>query len=163
MADNNLQSKSLEKPKITSGWENKNFEIGKKRIEQEKKSENIPQPIDKILPGEKQEDIPANGLVQASNQQYFEKEEQKKIEKILAAGLEDIYLSLPAVKQKEFKIEGEKTTKEIDILLNKAKINMGKIVALIRKWLSLIPGINKFFLEQEAKIKADEIVKLKER
>jgi len=32
---------------------------------------------------------------------------------------------------------------------------------LIKKWLLLIPGVNKYFLEQEAKIKADEIVKMK--
>jgi len=52
--------------------------------------------------------------------------------------------------------------KKINTLLDKAKINLGKIASLIRKWLSIIPGVNKFFLEQEAKIKADEIMKLKE-
>jgi len=29
-------------------------------------------------------------------------------------------------------------------------------------WLKLIPGVNKFFLEQEAKIKTDEVLKLKQ-
>ena len=35
-----------------------------------------------------------------------------------------------------------------------------KILKLIRSWLKLIPGVNKFFLEQEAKIKTDKIVDL---
>ncbi|MDD5032145.1 MAG: hypothetical protein PHR36_03845 [Patescibacteria group bacterium] len=89
------------------------------------------------------------------------KEREKRIEKIMENGLEDIYLSLPADKQREFKLEGEKTMKEINVLLDKVKVNIGKIANLIKKWLSLIPGVNKFFLEQEAKIKADEIMKLK--
>jgi hypothetical protein len=33
-----------------------------------------------------------------------------------------------------------------------------KILALIRDWLKLIPGVNRFFLEQEAKIKTDKIL-----
>ena len=36
-----------------------------------------------------------------------------------------------------------------------------KIIDVIKKWLSIIPGINKFFLEQEAKIKTDKIMELK--
>ncbi|MDD4901912.1 MAG: hypothetical protein PHE24_02140 [Patescibacteria group bacterium] len=88
-------------------------------------------------------------------------EREKQIENFLSVGLEEIYLGLPLEKQAEFRKEGEKTAKKIEKLLEKTKINIGKIVNLIRKWLSLIPGVNKFFLEQEAKIKADEIIKLK--
>ena len=46
--------------------------------------------------------------------------------------------------------------------MDKAKLKVKKVVNLIKKWLTMIPGVNKFFLEQEAKIKTDEIVKLKE-
>jgi len=88
-------------------------------------------------------------------------EREKQIENFLAAGLEDIYLKLPLEKQIEFRREGEETAEKINKLLEKTKINLGKIVDLIRKWLSLLPGVNKFFLEQEVKIKADEIVKLR--
>jgi hypothetical protein len=90
-------------------------------------------------------------------------ERAKLIEGFLARGLEDIYLGLPLDKQKEFRDQGEETAKKINKLLEKTKVNIGKIVSLIIKWLSLIPGVNKFFLEQEAKIKADEIIKLKNR
>jgi hypothetical protein len=87
--------------------------------------------------------------------------QQKQIEKILASGLEDIYLSLTPAKQKEFKLVGEQTAAKINKLLAKAKVNLGAIIRLIRKWLSLIPGVNRYFLEQEAKIRADEIIKMK--
>jgi hypothetical protein len=91
--------------------------------------------------------------------QYEERE--KQIENFLARDLEEIYLGLPLNKQVEFRKEGEETARKINKLLEHTKINFGKIVNLIRKWLSLLPGVNKFFLEQEAKLKADEIIKLR--
>ncbi|MDD4900761.1 MAG: hypothetical protein PHS62_01450 [Patescibacteria group bacterium] len=87
--------------------------------------------------------------------------QQKQIEKVLASGLDDIYLSLTPEKQEQFKRAGEETAGKINKLLSKTKVKLGAIVKLIRKWLSLIPGVSKYFLEQEAKIKADEIIKLK--
>lgn len=86
---------------------------------------------------------------------------QKQIESILASGLEEIYLSLAPEKRKEFKQVGEITAAKINQLLAKAKVNIGAIIKLIRKWLVLIPGVNKYFLEQEAKIRADEIIKMR--
>ncbi len=86
---------------------------------------------------------------------------QKQVENVLAEGLAEIYLNLAPAKRKEFKKAGEETAKKISQLLTKAKINIGEIIKLIKKWLSLIPGVNKYFLEQEAKIKADEIIKMK--
>lgn len=86
---------------------------------------------------------------------------QKEIENVLSQGIEDIYLSLTPEKRREFKKAGEETAKKISRLLAKAKINIREIIKLIIKWLSLIPGVNKYFLEQEAKIKADEIMKMK--
>jgi len=87
--------------------------------------------------------------------------QQKQIETILSKGLEEIYVSLTPEKQKKFRQVGEETAIKINKLLSKAKVNIGAIIKLIRKWLSLIPGVNKYFLEQEAKIRADEIIKLK--
>jgi hypothetical protein len=92
-----------------------------------------------------------------------EKERIKQIDKILSAGLEDAYLSLSPQLQKEFKIKGEETSQKINKLLNKVRVNIGKIVKLIRNWLLIIPKINPFFLEQEAKIKADKIISLKNK
>ncbi len=86
---------------------------------------------------------------------------RKDIEKTLSLGLEEIYFSMSPEKRAEFKKMGEDTAFRINKLLEKTKVNLGKVVNLIKKWLALIPGVNKFFLEQEAKIRADEIVKMK--
>ena len=90
-------------------------------------------------------------------------DQKKKIEEILSTDLEEIYLKLPDNKKGEFKKTGEKTAQEINVLLSQTKVKIDKIINLIKKWLKLIPGVNKFFLEQEAKIKADKIIKLRNK
>lgn len=86
---------------------------------------------------------------------------QKQIEDFLSQGLEDAYLAMPSEKRAEFRRVGEDTAAKINELLEKTKVNIGKIVLLIRRWLAMLPGVNKLFLEQEAKIRADEVIKLK--
>jgi hypothetical protein len=93
----------------------------------------------------------------------FHAKREKEIDAFLSEGLSETFLAMPPAKQKKFKEEGEKTAKQINILLDAAKINLGKIINLIRRWLSLITGVNRFFLDQEAKIKADKIVKIKNK
>jgi hypothetical protein len=88
---------------------------------------------------------------------------QKQIENVLARGLREIYLNLTPEKQQAFKLVGEETARKINQLLAKTKVKIGAIIKLIKKWLSLIPGVNKYFLEQEAKIKADEIMNIKDK
>lgn len=86
---------------------------------------------------------------------------QQQIENILAEDLDKIYADLPAAIQLEFKVKGEQTASKITLLLQKTKIKISEIIKLIKEWLKTIPGINQFFLEQEAKIKADKIVDLR--
>jgi len=85
----------------------------------------------------------------------------EQIEQILSDGLSETYLQMPPQVQAEFRAKGEETTRKINVLLSQAKVKIKKVVELIRNWLKIIPGVNRFFLEQEAKIKADQIVKLK--
>lgn len=82
----------------------------------------------------------------------------KKIESILEEDLGDIYFKLDWQKQQEFKTKGEVLTLKIINILAKPKIKIKKIMFLIRDWLKIIPGINKFFLEQTVKIKTDKII-----
>lgn len=98
---------------------------------------------------------PTHGIIDQQKQQI------KAIEQTMASGLEEIYLNMPKSKQQEFKREGEKTAAKISQLLDQTKVNIKKIVNLIKRWLSIIPGVNNFFLEQEAKIKADQIFKIR--
>ena len=86
----------------------------------------------------------------------------EKIEDVLEEDLEDIYFQLPQNKQAEFAKKGEETAIQIKRLLGHVKVRVGKILELIKNWLRFIPGVNKYFLEQEAKIKTDKILKIKE-
>lgn len=92
-----------------------------------------------------------------------ELERAKAIEKILEEDLSEVYFNLPEDKREQFRISGEKTVLEINHILASAKIKVDKIIKLIRNWLLIIPGVNKFFLEQEAKLKTDRILKLNDK
>ncbi|MCF7820176.1 MAG: hypothetical protein K9M44_01745 [Candidatus Pacebacteria bacterium] len=85
----------------------------------------------------------------------------KEIDNILSEGLEDVFLNLSKDKQAQFKQTGEETVAKINVLLEKTKIKVEQIVNLIKKWLGIIPNANYYYLEQESKIKADKIIKLK--
>lgn len=85
----------------------------------------------------------------------------KQIEKVLEEDLGEIYNNLTPQDQKIFKTKGEETARSIfQLVYHKTKVKVKKIIKLIRNWLKAVPGINKFFLEQEAKIKADKIAAL---
>ncbi len=82
------------------------------------------------------------------------------IERILEEDLSEIYFKLPEADKVKFRVTGEQTAKEINSLLSSATVKLKKIIEVITGWLKLIPGVSKFFLEQEAKIKADRLLKL---
>ena len=160
----NLENKNLAPEKIKEEAERAETEpvLPEKRETAPERREII---AEKETGGTKEQlkTTPPAGLVDIGEAGQALREREEKVGKILEAGMEEIYLKLPANKQAEFKVKGEETIREINSLLGKAKVKVEKIISLIKKWLSLIPGVNKFFLEQEAKIKADEIIKLKER
>jgi hypothetical protein len=85
----------------------------------------------------------------------------KAIENIMSAGLEDLYLALDPAKQQEFRVQGEQTAAKVNALLNETKVRIAMIFNLIKNWLALLPVVNRYFQEQEAKIKVDEILQLK--
>jgi hypothetical protein len=84
----------------------------------------------------------------------------KEIEKILSEGMEEKYKSLPDNLKQEFKAKGEVVASKIETLISQAKVLVYKVVKLILDWLLIVPGVNKFFMEQEAKIKAEKILNL---
>ncbi len=93
-------------------------------------------------------------------QALIKREKIKQIESILAEGLEDIYLSMDSRSQRIFKETGEKVAEQIYSLLHQAKVKVQKIFELIKNWLRLIPGVNKWFVVQEAKLRTDKILRL---
>jgi hypothetical protein len=105
---------------------------------------------------------PASAAVQ---QLPISAEEQRlqEIESVLSDGLQDIYKTLPPVEKQRFKIEGEKAAKEVAGLLSQVKVKVQQIISVIRRWLLVMPGVNKFFIEQEAKIKAERLLLLRDQ
>jgi hypothetical protein len=109
----------------------------------------------------KTDENPSQNIIFATNLQARKKERERQITKILEQDLEKIYIDLSSEKRQQFKIAGEKTVNEINVLLDKAKFKIKSVIILLKKWLSLIPNVNSFFLEKMAKIKSEEIIKLK--
>lgn len=127
---------------------NNNFENKEEKTEGEDGGKNN---LDQARPGASQKTL------------SYQAKRAIEIDKILSEGMHEVFLNLDAKKQKEFKDSGEDTVKKINEVLDKTKVKVDKIISLIKKWLKLIPGINKFFLEQEAKLKADKIIDLKHK
>ena len=87
---------------------------------------------------------------------------EQQVENVLAVGLEGLYTQLPMEKQREFKERGEETAIKIAAMLMSAQVKIQDIIKLIVSWLKLIPGINKFFVESQAKTKAQQLVEQKD-
>ena len=130
--------------------------IEKKEIKTtEEKTQNIESAIDalkrKLKGGKKKKTIiPA-----------VKDELTRRVEQVMEEGLADAYRELTPVQQQEFKIKGEETAWKIRELFKKTHLKVKEVFRLLVEWLRLLPGINKFFIEQEAKIKADKILSLK--
>ncbi len=86
-----------------------------------------------------------------------------KVERVLEDNLSDIYFELPPPARAAFKAEGEKTASLIRTLIDTSKFTAKTVLDLVRKWLKLIPHVNKYFLQQESKIKTDRIMALAEK
>lgn len=87
----------------------------------------------------------------------------REIEHILSEHIEDLYRRLPEQEKANFRDRGETAAQEIDTLLGQAKVKVKQILQIIISWLSLIPGINKFFIEQQAEIKTNKLLAIKEK
>lgn len=138
--------------------------------QEQKKVENIPtkENVQESSPAElsTQDSLSAiNKQIQVKHNtqtaDFNQSELAKEIESVLESGLEDLYMKMSKDKQIQFRQKGEEVSNKIAILLKEVKVKTSKILSLIMSWLSIIPGVNKFFIRQEAKIKTDKIITLK--
>jgi glutaredoxin 2 len=83
------------------------------------------------------------------------------IERVLEEDLSEMYTKMSPQEQLAFRMKGEETAIKIEKLFHEARATVRKILKLIREWLKMIHGANKYFLEQAAKIKTDRLMKLK--
>jgi len=86
-----------------------------------------------------------------------------KVENILAEDLNEAYQSMTPELQTKFRTEGERVAGLIWQMMATAKVQTKKILELIVHWLKMIPGVNRYFLEQESKIKTDKIIVLSKK
>jgi hypothetical protein len=82
----------------------------------------------------------------------------KQVELLLADGLQGLYMSLPEARRATFKATGEVVAGKITDMIIYGKTKVKEIWKLIGEWLRTVPGVNKYFLEQEIKIKTDRIM-----
>lgn len=82
------------------------------------------------------------------------------VEEVLEDGMGMLFASLPEEAKPLFRRKGEEAASEISAMLRTARVKTGRVLRLIRDWLLTIPKVNRFFLEQEAKIKTDRILEL---
>jgi hypothetical protein len=106
---------------------------------------------------------PPGSIMSVSRDRAALEQRNKQIEAILSEGLENLYLAMNADNQTKFKQAGEQASHSIAELMDKGTCTLKKVVEIIRGWLTLIPGVNRFFLEQEAKIRADKIISIQKR
>jgi len=85
------------------------------------------------------------------------------IENILAEDLYERFKAMPPALQAKFRQKGDETVSRLSQMVGSAVIKAKEVLKLIIGWLKLIPGVNKYFLEQESKIKTDKILELHER
>lgn len=82
----------------------------------------------------------------------------KDVEGILSDGLGDLYKALPKDRQLIFRQKGEEIANKITDLIIYGKAKVKEIWKLVTDWLGGLPGMNKYFLEQEIKIKTDRVM-----
>lgn len=87
----------------------------------------------------------------------------KEVESILEENLDKVYAELPPELRPKFKLKGEEVAAAIHDMVSQAKVKAKKVLKLIVGWLKIIPGVNRFFLEQEAAIKTQKIIAMVEK
>ncbi len=85
---------------------------------------------------------------------------RRELEVVLAEDVFDFMKQAPAAQQIIIRQRGREVLDEIETMIKQTKINIRKIIKLILSWLKLLPITNKYFLEQAAKIKTEEILKI---
>lgn len=118
---------------------------------------------EKIKPGEPLPVVQLPKMPLAAAPKAEEKELEHKIQRILSEDIVDLYKNLPDEQKRVVLREGKYTIRTLIELVRRAKCRAKEIVELIRRWLQKIPGINRFFAEQEAKIKAQKIMMLRSK
>lgn len=83
-----------------------------------------------------------------------------EVEKILEYGLGDYIPDMPDEARERFLKKGGEVAAQLSVMVRTLNVQVSLVVGLIKEWLLTIPGVNRYYIEQEAKIKTDQIVEL---
>lgn len=136
------------------------FAREEKRVIEEKLTARFEEDLHRTVPSSGKT---AHGSAAASTSSlvpFVKSEFLLQVENILADGLGDMYVKMEPTLRARFKQKGEEIAGKVEEIVAQGKVRIKLILELIRGWLRMIPGVNKFFLEQEAKIKADKIASM---
>lgn len=100
-----------------------------------------------------------------SNLQEQESEKDEvylEVEKILEDGLGSFVETMEPTAKERFLKKGREVTGLIAAMVRSLHVKTKDVFHLLKEWLLTIPGVNKFFLEQEVKIKTDRIIDLEQ-
>jgi len=86
-----------------------------------------------------------------------------EVERELEDGLWEAYSVMPPDLRQRFKVEGERVAQVIREGLAAGNLTGKRVIEIITNWLKMIPKINKWFLRQEAKTKADTILEMQKK
>ncbi|MFH1536833.1 MAG: hypothetical protein ABID45_02495 [Patescibacteria group bacterium] len=86
-----------------------------------------------------------------------------EIEEIMQEDVRELYQMMNQEEQQMFKEKGVEVASKIEELVTGVKARARIVLKLLKSWLIIIPRVNKFFLEQESKKKAEEIMQLAAR
>ncbi len=87
---------------------------------------------------------------------------EKEIEDVLQEDLDELFWNLQPAEQLAFKQKGEETAARVRTLLGETTLRIQEIFKAILEWLKILPGVNSFFAEKEAKIKTDKVLRLRQ-
>lgn len=85
------------------------------------------------------------------------------VEHVLEDGMGETYAKLTPAAKQQFRSKGEVAAGRIRQMISRGHLKLKDVWKLIRDWLRVIPGASRFFVEQEAKIKTDRIIRLAEK
>lgn len=156
MPEEKLERKK--EPVVPAVEAKKGFEVEKEPTEAIQKQED-----EKEIIGRLKKVISRKPQDESGVTEVVKSETRKQVEKILEADLAEVYKTLDDKHKEDFQNKGRKLASDLETLIETLKAKARTILELIREWLSVIPGVNRFFLEQESKIKTDRIMTLAKR
>ncbi len=83
-----------------------------------------------------------------------------KVQQILEEGLDEAIVAMPEAAKLRFLQKGKEIGTIVADMVRRYKVEVKRVFTLLKDWLTTIPGVSRFFLEKEAKIKTDRILEL---